>query len=169
MINKLDVLSYLSNWETDGRKFKKRGIISKNFCSNLSYRKNSPRDPHVYRVPSMSHATGGYNSNSGWKKKIIHNEIDKYTFEQTSNFCIDLLTSSINSSKKRKMKRITFFFYQTRKTPKWREHCRGNVRRRPSTSPEHLPNSIVRLSSKRILDIWSHEMDCTETYSNDTK
>lgn len=49
----------------------------------MSYRKNSPRDPHVYRVPSMSYATGGYNSNSGWKKKIIHNEIDKYTFEQT--------------------------------------------------------------------------------------
>lgn len=105
----------------------------------------------------------------GRKKLFTTKLINTLSNKRYSNFCIDLLTSSINSSKKRKMKRITFFFYQTRKTPKWREHCRGNVRRRPSTSPEHLPNSIVRLSSKRILDIWSHEMDCTETYSNDTK
>lgn len=36
------------------------------------------------REHKMSHVTGGYNSNSRWKKKkeIIHNETDKCTFEQ---------------------------------------------------------------------------------------
>lgn len=47
----------------------------------------------------------------GRKKLFTTKLINTLSNKRYSNFCIDLLTSSINSSKKRKMKRITFFFF----------------------------------------------------------
>lgn len=65
VINKLNVLSYLSNrLDENLRNVELFRIIR----SNFSYRKNWSRDP-AFIVPSkrgheMSHATGGYNSTS---------------------------------------------------------------------------------------------------------